>query len=144
MLPSDIAQFEWLLMLIALLVVYVLGYWHGSRIGALQSIRSLMGMQHRTSHPLVSQVVPRRLPSRTRSREVGNSSDQDSMMTLEEARIIELFVSGTNASGIVATLYGIDMTAGKLYMDKMAYVQGVIRSDLQYYHGETGTRDIED
>jgi hypothetical protein len=144
MLPSDIGQFEWLLVLVTVLLVYVLGYWHGSRIGALQSIRSLMSMQHRTSHPLVSQVVPRRLPSRTRTRQVGDDAKQESMMTLEEARIIELFVSGTNASGIVATLYGIDMTAGKLYMDKMAHVQSVIRNDLQYYHGEAGDKRIED
>jgi hypothetical protein len=144
MLPSNVAQFEWLLMLVAILIVYVLGYWHGSRIGALQSIRSLMSMQHRTSHPLVSQVVPRRLPARTRTRQVGDDNEQESMMTLEEARIIELFVSGTNASGIIATLYGIDMTAGKLYMDKMAHVQSVIRNDLQYYHGEAGNEAIED
>lgn len=131
------------LVLVLLLIIYATGYWHGSRIGAAQYLRALAGMQHLATPRGAYRLSARRPVRAPELVETANTTSVG-LITKEEAQIITLFLSGTNASGVVATVYGLDISAGQIYWDRMAYVQAVIRADLAHYRSEAQSYDFED
>ncbi len=126
---------ELILLLIFTVIAYLIGYWHGSRIGAMQGVRALVQMQHRTA---ITIGATTRLSSSTSQ---GQVPLEQATLTPHEAQIIDLFLEGKNASGIVAILYGYTLEAGQPYMDKMSEVQAVIRTALSRLYRDVSSYD---
>ncbi len=134
------SPFEIGLLLIFVPIAYVVGYWHGSRIGAAQSIRALVKIQYFKA-PSRSSRLNKHLAAFNQASE-GERISQQTVLNSEEAQIINLFLAGYNASGIVSSLYGMDITSGRTYMKRMSDVQTVIRADLARYR--SNSTEIED